>query len=211
MTQEQLVSGVRTLALVLHVGVEVVVKRLCWLVGQVVDFVRDLGLAAGSLLVQLWGGLTRITPVTWTALLTENTSPIPRATVLNNNLLSTGVGRVGEVDIPLHIWEETIPEDFLRQSKVSIEGVGEVGDKAAIVLKAMIGSGQNMFANITQGEGDQMGGPLSFLRAPRRRLSSFTWCHPMPWRGEIQDISLCPPWRSSQFSSNKRWATSWEA
>ena len=82
------------------------------------------------------------------------TSPILRAITLDDALLSKGVERVGEEDMPLHLWRETIPDDFLRPSKTRIEGVvGEVGDLAALMLKDTVDVGQHMFIDIANGDG----------------------------------------------------------
>ena len=64
----------------------------------------------------------------------DNTSPIPRASKVTDELLSKGMGQVGSAQIPTHVWDDIVPRDFAKVAKVGShvvrllageEGVGQ--------------------------------------------------------------------------------------
>ena len=59
----------------------------------------------------------------WDALDDDNTSPIPRANKVTDELLSKGIGPVDSAQIPIPVWDEIVPRDFATATEIGSQGV----------------------------------------------------------------------------------------
>ena len=114
---------VDVLVSVLRVQAQVVVAKLCLLLGQVLDFLGDMAPNRGGdtrehveapwdAVSSLWEVLEGIEEEKWPSLLHDNTSPLPRASKVSSDLVQRGIGDVGRVVIPDCVWDATVPPSF---------------------------------------------------------------------------------------------------
>ena len=149
------------------------------LFGQFAEVLNKRGLGdVSSILGQLWGDLSSLDLATWETLLHDSTSPIPRATTLDESLLDKGLGPIGKVEIPQEVWDSLMPRAFGRQSSLDALKNKPLSDHAVKMLRAIARDNPSVFRASDGGRG-LIAGLLSFPRTRSRRVSSSIWLNLM--------------------------------
>ena len=144
------------LADLLQASVSLVLSRICLLFGQVIDFLNDISPLRPTVGVRyrelsdtasrrLWGVLAGINRENWASLGHDNTSPIPRASKVTDELLRKGIGNVGSAQIPIHVWEDVVPRDFFKVAEVGGRDIKPLGKQAHAMLNAIRSANDTLF------------------------------------------------------------------
>ena len=133
---------------------ELLLPRLVLLFGQFVEVLNERGFRdVSAILRQLWRDLSSLDPETWETLLHDSTSPIPRATTLDETLLDKGLGPMGKVKIPQEVWDSLVPKAFGHHSRSDALKNKPLSTHALKMLRAIARDNPSVFRASDGGKG----------------------------------------------------------